>query len=222
MAIGWIPPLLFVIAGVWAARTQPGWHRLDPFGRAVLALAGWRPGFLHRRGRVPHPSVVGQGRLRPGAQRLARGAQVAIPRRIIYQQVLGPVAHWASRCWSPSGASRTSINSSPRRWAAHSRPACPSSLLGVAGAIYQFIAGRDKKSTSSTFPTLRILHHVHAAGVRHPARGVFDRAGGRTASRAHVRCRSPAGGCHRARRSVRGLHRERQLTSASGACIATG
>ena len=32
-----------------------------------------------------------------------------------------------------------------------------SSVLGVIGAIYQFIAGRDKKSTSSTFSTLRIL-----------------------------------------------------------------
>jgi hypothetical protein len=30
-------------------------------------------------------------------------------------------------------------------------------LLGVAGAVYQFIAGRDKKSTSSAFSTLRIL-----------------------------------------------------------------
>jgi len=32
-----------------------------------------------------------------------------------------------------------------------------SSVLGVIGAVYQFIAGRDKKSTSSVFSTLRIL-----------------------------------------------------------------
>jgi hypothetical protein len=32
-----------------------------------------------------------------------------------------------------------------------------SSVLGVIGAVYQFVAGRDKKSSSSAFSTLRIL-----------------------------------------------------------------
>ena len=117
----------------------------------------------------------------------------------------------ASRCWWPSGAFRTSINSSSRRSAERCQAGLSSSLLGVIGAVYQFIAGRDKKSTSSAFSTLRILltsvllvygillvaYSIVQAGEQHPV--------------PCLRHRRAADGLHRLRRRVRRLHRERQL-----------
>jgi hypothetical protein len=76
--------------------------------------------------------------------------------RIIYQQVLGPLLTGLTllvAVWSVPHVYQFIVDKVGGALSA----GLSSSLLGVAGAIYQFIAGRDKKSTSSAFSTLRIL-----------------------------------------------------------------
>jgi hypothetical protein len=151
MFIGWVPPLLFVIAGVWLLFRNPdgslainaeGLYWRWPVAAGFLVAAGaclillWWAKDDYDQARVGS-HVVHKWQYRV---------------RIIYQQVLGPLLTGLTllvAVWSVThvyhlvgGAFSAGLSSS---------------LLGVAGAIYQFIAGRDKKSTSSSFSTLRIL-----------------------------------------------------------------
>ena len=163
-----------------AIASQSRWQRRDQRRETALALArgGRLPG---RRRRVPHPPVVGQGRLRPGAQRLARGSQMAVPRAHRLPAGARAPAH---RPHVAGGrlerAARLSIHLHAGR-------------RGAVGRPVQFAAGRDRRGLPvhrrprQEVHFVRILHAAHpadfrAAGVRHPARGLFDRAGGRGTS----------------------------------------
>jgi hypothetical protein len=155
MAIGWIPPLLFVIAGVWLLVRNPDGsplaHGEGLYWRWPVAL-----GFLIAAGAcliLLWWAKADFDVARSGSH-VVHKWQYRV--RIIYQEVLGPlmtglillVAIWSVPHVyqfihvKVGGAFSAGLSSS---------------LLGVIGAIYQFVAGRDKKSTSSTFSTLRIL-----------------------------------------------------------------
>ena len=98
--------------------------------------------------------------------------------RILYQQVLGPLLTGLTllvAVWSVPHVYQFIFTKVGGALSA----GLSSSLLGVVGAVYQFIAGRDKKSTSSDILHAAHPDHLRAAGVRHPAGGLFDRAGGR-------------------------------------------
>jgi len=155
MAIGWIPPLLFVIAGVWLFVRNPD-------GSALIQSEG-----LHWRWPVALGFLVAAGAClillwwaKDDYDQVRGGSHVVhkwqYRVRIIYQQVLGPLLTGLAllvAIWSVPHVYQLIYTKVGGAFSA----GLSSSLLGVAGAIYQFIAGRDKKSTSSTFSTLRIL-----------------------------------------------------------------
>jgi hypothetical protein len=160
MAIGWIPPLLFVIAGVWLLIRNPDGSPLTP-GDGVLSKGlYWRwpvaVGFLVAAGAC----LVLLWWAKDDYDQVRNGSHVVhkwqYRVRIIYQQVLGPLLTGLTllvAIWSVPHVYQFIYTNVGGAFSA----GLSSSLLGVAGAIYQFIAGRDKKSTSSTFSTLRIL-----------------------------------------------------------------
>ena len=180
MFIGWIPPLLFVIAGVWLLFR-------DPDGSIAInaATLHWRwpvaVGFLVAAGACLillwwAKDDYDQGRI---GSHVVHKWQYRV--RIIYQQVLGPLLTGLTllvAVWSVPHVYQFIVDKVGGALSA----GLSSSLLGVAGAVYQFIAGRDKKSTSSAFSTLRILltsvllvygillvaYSVVQAGEKHP------------------------------------------------------
>jgi len=155
MAIGWIPPLLFVIAGVWllvrnpdgsALRHAEGLYWRWPVslgfliaGGACLILLWWAKDDYDQARSGSHVVHKWQYRV-----------------RIIYQEVLGPLLTGLILLVAIWSVPHVFQFISDKVGGALSA-GLSSSLLGVVGAIYQFVAGRDKKSTSSTFSTLRIL-----------------------------------------------------------------
>jgi hypothetical protein len=181
MFIGWIPPLLFVIAGVWLLLRNPdgsvliqseGLHWRWPVATGFLVAAGaclillwWAKDDYDQARSGSHVVHKWQYRV-----------------RIIYQQVLGPLLTGLTllvAVWSVPHVYQLIYTKVGGALSA----GLSSSLLGVAGAVYQFIAGRDKKSTSSAFSTLRILltsvllvygillvaYSIVQAGETHPA-----------------------------------------------------
>ncbi len=150
--LGPLPPIGFVIAAVHVLRLQDGWP-LDheglywrwPVGAALLLAAG--------------ACLVLLWWARADREQAKVGLQVVhkwqYGVRILYQQLLGPLltgltlllAVWSvPRVYALIGEQLGGLSAG-----------LSSSLLGVIGAIYQFLIGRDKKGTSSTFSTLRIL-----------------------------------------------------------------
>ncbi len=150
--IGAMPPLLFVLGGFGVLRDGSGgalntaelhWRwpiALGLFSAAVacLVLLWWaRDDYAHARG---GSAVVHKWQYRV---------------RIIYQRVLGPLLTGLvllGAVWSVPHVYQFIEQKIGGLSAGVS-----SSALGVIGAVYQFIVGRDKKSSSSTFSTLRIL-----------------------------------------------------------------
>ena len=130
--------------------------------------------------------------------------------RIVYQQVLGPLLTGLTllvAVWSVPHVYRFIVKQVGGALSA----GLSSSLLGVIGAVYQFIAGRDKKSTSSAFSTLRILltSVLLVYGILLVAYSIVQ--AGEDIRCTIVRHRRSAAGHHRLRGRVRRLHRERQL-----------
>jgi hypothetical protein len=151
--IGMVPPVLFIVAAVALLRSPDGsiafnttdLHWRWPVGAGFLAAAGACLVLLWWS-----KDDYDQAR---GGSHVVHKWQYRV--RIIYQQALGPlltgltlvVAIWSVPYVyrfidSKLGGLETGLSSS---------------VLGVIGAIYQFIVGRDKKSSSSAFSTLRIL-----------------------------------------------------------------
>jgi hypothetical protein len=151
--IGCVPPLLLVMAGVMLLRNPDGSVSLNPDGlywrwpvaagflgaaAACLVLLWWALDDYHQARNGSHVVHKWQYRV-----------------RILYQQALGPLLTGLIlllAVWSVPHVYRlidTQLGGL--------KAGVSSSVLGIVGAIYQFIAGRDKKSTSSTFSTLRIL-----------------------------------------------------------------
>jgi hypothetical protein len=93
--------------------------------------------------------------------RQARGGGAVVHKwqyrvRILYQQVLGPLLTGLTlllAVWSVPFVYGLVVSQLGGALSA----GLSSSVLGVIGAVYQFLIGRDKKVTSSTFSTLRIL-----------------------------------------------------------------
>ncbi|HEY5970860.1 MAG TPA: hypothetical protein VIT22_02625, partial [Pseudoxanthomonas sp.] len=151
--IGAVPPILFVIAAVWLLRSPDGSVALNtdglhwrwPVGLGFLVAAGaclillWWAKDDYDQAR--------------GGSHVVHKWQYRV--RIIYQQVLGPMLTGLTllvAVWSVPIVYRlidTQLGGL--------KAGVGSSTLGVIGAVYQFIAGRDKKSTASAFSTLRIL-----------------------------------------------------------------
>src|SRR6187402_1348063 len=142
--IGAVPPILFVISAVWLLRSRDGsfafntddFHWRWPVGLGFLVAAGaclvllwWAKDDYDQARSGTHVVHKWQYRV-----------------RIIYQQVLGPMLTGLTlliAVWSVPHVYQfvyTKVGG-----ALSAGPS--SSVLGVAGAIYQFIAGRDKKST---------------------------------------------------------------------------
>jgi hypothetical protein len=152
--IGAVPPILFVIAAVWLLRSPDGsfgfntddFHWRWPVGLGFLVAAGaclvllwWAKDDYDQARSGTHVVHKWQYRV-----------------RILYQQVLGPMLTGLTllvAVWSVPHIYRL-IDT---QLGGGLKAGLSSSVLGVIGAIYQFVAGRDKKSTSSTFSTLRIL-----------------------------------------------------------------
>ena len=151
--IGAVPPILFVIAAVWLLRNPDGSFSLNrddlhwrwPVSLGFLVAAGaclvllwWAKDDYDQARSGTHVVHKWQYRV-----------------RILYQQVLGPLLTGLTlliAVWSVPHVYRlidTQLGGL--------KAGVSSSVLGVIGAVYQFIAGRDKKSTSSVFSTLRIL-----------------------------------------------------------------
>ena len=151
--IGAVPPILFVIAAVWLLRNPDGSFSLNrddlhwrwPVSLGFLVAAGaclvllwWAKDDYDQARSGTHVVHKWQYRV-----------------RILYQQVLGPLLTGLTlliAVWSVPHVYRlidTQLGGL--------KAGVSSSILGVIGAVYQFIAGRDKKSTSSVFSTLRIL-----------------------------------------------------------------
>jgi len=151
--IGAVPPILFVIAAVYLLRSPDGrvafntedFHWRWPVGLGFLVAAGaclillwWAKDDYDQARSGSHVVHKWQYRV-----------------RIIYQQVLGPMLTGLTllvAVWSVPHVYRlidTQLGGL--------KAGVGSSILGVIGAVYQFIAGRDKKSTASAFSTLRIL-----------------------------------------------------------------
>ena len=152
--IGAVPPILFVIAAVWLLRSPDGslafntddLHWRWPVGLGFLVAAGaclvllwWAKDDYDQARSGTHVVHKWQYRV-----------------RIVYQQVLGPMLTGLTllvAVWSVPHIYRL-IDT---QLGGGLKAGLSSSVLGVIGAVYQFIAGRDKKSTSSAFSTLRIL-----------------------------------------------------------------
>jgi hypothetical protein len=151
--IGAVPPILFVIASVYLLRSPEGGlafntdglHWRWPVGVGFLVAAGaclillwWSKDDYDQARSGSHVVHKWQYRV-----------------RILYQQVLGPLLTGLTlliAVWSVPHVYRlidTQLGGL--------KAGVGSSVLGVIGAVYQFIAGRDKKSTASAFSTLRIL-----------------------------------------------------------------
>jgi hypothetical protein len=151
--IGMVPPVLFIMAAVQLLRSPDGsiafntqdLHWRWPVGTGFLVAAGaclvllwWSKDDYDQARNGSHVVHKWQYRV-----------------RIIYQQVLGPLLTGLTllvAIWSVPHVYRlidTQLGGL--------KAGLSSSVLGVIGAIYQFIVGRDRKSTSSTFSTLRIL-----------------------------------------------------------------
>lgn len=148
--LGPLPPVAMVIAGVSILRLHEGWP-LNPDGLewrwplglglllaagACLVLLWWaRADREHARGGM---QVVHKWQYRV---------------RILYQQVLGPLLTGLTLLLA--------VWSVPHVYALIGEKVgtagLSSSLLGIGGALYQFLIGRDKKVTSSMVSTLRIL-----------------------------------------------------------------
>ncbi len=151
--IGVIPPFLFVVAGVWVLWSSKGGLSFDhpelhwrwPVAAGFLVAAGACSVLLWW-------SLDDYGQARNGTH-VVHKWQYRV--RILYQQVLGPLLTGLTlivAVWSVPIVYRlihTELGAL--------QAGATSSLLGVAGAIYQFVAGRDKKSTASKFATVRIL-----------------------------------------------------------------
>jgi Patatin-like phospholipase len=152
--IGAIPPVVFLIAAVRLLRHPDGSFALNPDGlywrwpvgagfliaaAACLVLLWWARSDYEQARDGTHVVHKWQYRV-----------------RIIYQEVLGPLLTGLTllaAIWSVPHAFHFIFVKLGGTFSA----GLSSSLLGVIGAIYQFIAGRDKKSTSSMFSTVRIL-----------------------------------------------------------------
>ncbi len=152
--IGMVPPLLFVLAGAWLLRNPDGSFSVNPEGlhwrwpvgvgflvaaAACLVLLWWAKDDFDQARSGTHVVHKWQYRV-----------------RILYQQVLGPLLTGLTlvvAVWSVPHVYQVIFTKVGGALSA----GLSSSLLGVAGAVYQFIVGRDKKSSSSTFSTLRIL-----------------------------------------------------------------
>jgi hypothetical protein len=151
--IGAVPPILFVVAGVYLLRNPDGSVSLNP------TELYWRwpvgAGFLVAAGAC----LVLLWWAKDDYDQARSGSQVIhkwqYRVRILYQQVLGPLLTGLTlliAVWSLPYVQRLidahlgGLNAG-----------VSSSVLGILGAVYQFVVGRDKKSTSSVFSTLRIL-----------------------------------------------------------------
>jgi hypothetical protein len=177
--IGAVPPILFVMAGAWLLRNPDGSISFNPDGlhwrwplglgflvaaAACLVLLWWAKDDYDQARNGSHVVHKWQYRV-----------------RIIYQQVLGPLLTGLTlvvAVWSVPHVYQFIYDKVGGAVSA----GLSSSLLGVAGAVYQFIAGRDKKSSSSAFSTLRILltsvllvygillvaYSIVQGGVKHP------------------------------------------------------
>jgi len=155
--IGAVPPVLFVVAAVRLLRHPDGSLAINPVDLhwrwpvgggfliaacACLVLLWWARSDYEQARDGSHVVHKWQYRV-----------------RILYQQVLGPLLTGLvllAAVWSVPYAFRF-IESTIGGASAGVSAGLSSSLLGVIGAIYQFIAGRDRKSTSSMFSTVRIL-----------------------------------------------------------------
>ena len=151
--IGAVPPILFIVAGVRLLRAPDGSVAVNPEGLYWRWPVG--AGFLI----AAAACVILLWWARADYSQARDGSHVVhkwqYRVRIIYQQVLGPLLTLLvllGAVWSVPHAYQF-IDSKISGLSA----GVSSSLLGVIGAIYQFIAGRDKKSTASTFSTVRIL-----------------------------------------------------------------
>jgi hypothetical protein len=149
-ALGWIPPVAFVIGGVRLLRLEQGWplnpdglYWRWPVGAGLLIAAGACMVLLWW-------ALSDRDAVKQGAQ-VVHKWQYRV--RILYQQLLGPLLTGLTllmAVWSVPfvfGLIGEKLGTA----------GLSSSLLGVAGAIYQFLIGRDKKVTSSGFSTIRIL-----------------------------------------------------------------
>jgi hypothetical protein len=148
--LGPLPPIGMVVGGLSLLRADEGWplpadelHWRWPLGTGLLLAAC--------------ACLVLLWWARDDREKDKGGLQVVhkwqYRVRILYQQVLGPlltgltllVAVWSvPHVYGLIGEHAGAAGAS-------------SSVLGVAGAVYQFLIGRDKKVTSSAFSTLRIL-----------------------------------------------------------------
>ena len=154
--LGWIPPAGFVIGAVYLLRLREGWpllmadHAADfywrwPLGVGLLLAAGACLILLWWA--LSDREAVSQG------SQVVHKWQYRV--RILYQQLLGPLLTGLTlllAVWSVPfvyGAIGEKLGTLGT--------AGLSTLLGVAGAVYQFLIGRDKKVTASGFSTLRIL-----------------------------------------------------------------
>jgi hypothetical protein len=153
MFIGAVPPILFVIASVYLLRHPDGSVAVNPDGLHWRWPVG--VGFLVAAGAC----LVLMWWAKDDYEQAKSGSHVVhkwqYRIRIVYQQVLGPLLTGlilVVAVWSVPHVYRlidTQLGGL--------KAGLSSSVIGVIGAIYQFIAGRDKKATSSTFATLRIL-----------------------------------------------------------------
>ncbi len=151
--IGAVPPVLFVIAGIYTLQLQQGWplspeglHWRWPVGAgfflaaiACLVLLWWARSDLEQ--------------VRSGSQ-VVHKWQYRV--RIVYQQVLGPLLTGLTLLVAVWSVPYVYFLIGDKLGGALSA-GVSSSVLGVIGAVYQFLVGRDKKSTASTFSTFRIL-----------------------------------------------------------------
>jgi hypothetical protein len=153
VVIGAVPPILFVMAGVsvwqlqagWPPPTD-GWNWRWPVGMgfflaavACLVFLWWARSDLRQ--------------VRNGSQ-VVHKWQYRV--RIVYQQVLGPLLTGLTlllAVWSVPYVYSVIFDTLGGALSA----GLSSSVLGIIGAVYQFLVGRDRKSTSSTFSTFRIL-----------------------------------------------------------------
>ncbi len=151
--IGAVPPIVFIVVGVRLLRHPDGSVAINPEGLYWRWPVG--SGFII----AAAACVVLLWWARSDYQQARDGSHVVhkwqYRVRIIYQQVLGPLLTGLvllAAVWSVPYAYQF-IDSKISGISA----GVSSSLLGVVGAIYQFIVGRDKKSTTSAFSTVRIL-----------------------------------------------------------------
>jgi hypothetical protein len=148
--LGPLPPLAMVLVAVQVLRLEEGWplnadglHWRWPVGAGLLLAAG--------------ACLILLWWARSDRDQAKGGLQVVhkwqYRVRILYQQVLGPLLTGLTLLFAV-----WSVPLVYRLIGDHVGTAgFSSSLLGAAGAVYQFLIGRDRKVTSSTFSTLRIL-----------------------------------------------------------------